>query len=427
VPESALRKAIREGLAFGDLSATLGPVADVELHDREDAAAVADLVVSHGELLLRPTPSERSPLRTVLGLFQQVETKEAYTVLNERGLPGLRAIFDALLNESHVEERQVDLLFLTKIFTLYLDEVDIPRIAAAARSPSLCDGFLWSVIFQSIHDEHPLRPELLEALREPLPSGFAAAAYLDFANTLAREGPLDHPFDSAHGHAMLESWLRDPTIDSHSFAHSAAAALPFLSDPPRSRLLALALDHPATHVQLEAGWASAKLGSRAGIDYLARACLDPRTSAAAVAYLEELGELNAIPAKAKNPDFAAVAEMCRWLAHPMEYGRPPDEAELYDARTLKWPPAGDTPTPLWLVKYRYRAAEPDSQDDIGVGLVGSITFALFGETSADLPPEDIYSLHCCWELEIENHPRAPVHRTVAAGRDLLRQSGNPGF
>jgi hypothetical protein len=31
-------------------------------------------------------------------------------------------------------------------------------------------------------------------------------------------------------------------------------------------------------------------------------------------------------------------------------------------------------------------------------MVGAATFALFGEATADLPPEDIYGLHCCWEL-----------------------------
>jgi hypothetical protein len=179
-------------------------------------------------------------------------------------------------------------------------------------------------------------------------------------------------------------------------------------------------------VQLEAAWASAKIGSRAGVEVLSRACQDVKTSAVAVAYLEELGELNAIPARAKDPDFAAVAEMCRWLAHPMEFGRPPDEAGLFDSRTLFWPPANE-PRRLRLVRYCYRGTGPDGADEVGVGLVGSITFALFGETSSGMPPEDVYALHCCWELEVEGDPRAPAERTAAAGRELLRRAGNAGF
>ena len=52
-------------------------------------------------------------------------------------------------------------------------------------------------------------------------------------------------------------------------------------------------------------------------------------------------------------------------------------------------------------------------------MVGSVTFALFGETNADLSPEDVYGLHCCWELECNGDDRAPRKRSAAAGRKLL--------
>jgi hypothetical protein len=54
-----------------------------------------------------------------------------------------------------------------------------------------------------------------------------------------------------------------------------------------------------------------------------------------------------------------------------------------------------------------------------VGLVGSVTFALLDETTAEMPAEDIYALHCCWELEMNKDPRAPQKRSVEAGRRLL--------
>ena len=52
-------------------------------------------------------------------------------------------------------------------------------------------------------------------------------------------------------------------------------------------------------------------------------------------------------------------------------------------------------------------------------MVGSVTFALFGEATAGMPPEDIYALHCVWELQQEGDKRAPKERTVQAGRKLL--------
>jgi hypothetical protein len=52
-------------------------------------------------------------------------------------------------------------------------------------------------------------------------------------------------------------------------------------------------------------------------------------------------------------------------------------------------------------------------------MVGSITFSLFGETSPSMSPEDLYALHCCWELGVDDDPRAPAARSIAAGRALL--------
>jgi hypothetical protein len=51
--------------------------------------------------------------------------------------------------------------------------------------------------------------------------------------------------------------------------------------------------------------------------------------------------------------------------------------------------------------------------------VGSVTFALFGEATADLSPEDVYGLHCAWELECNGDGRAPKKRTAKAGRKIL--------
>jgi hypothetical protein len=52
-------------------------------------------------------------------------------------------------------------------------------------------------------------------------------------------------------------------------------------------------------------------------------------------------------------------------------------------------------------------------------MTGSITFSLIDETSPEMSADDIYAMHCCWELEANDDPRAPVERTVAAGRALI--------
>lgn len=420
---SELQETIHAGRESGKLAAALARLGNYALHSTDDAHAVAALFVDWPRLL-EPDQAGHKPLRSALGLFQQVETHDAFSTLAIAGLPHVRAVFDALRSRPPSHERTEDLLFATKILVLYHNPADLPRVAAAARDPDLEHDSLWSVIFQSIGEGYPLQNELIDVLSDPLPVGSAAVAYLDFVNAAAGESPLRHPFDTPAGAALLEAWFADGS--SQSRARSAASTLSFLSETRREQLIKLGRHHPSIEVQLQAMFAAAKFGDRKAVEGLSQACLDPRVSATAVVFLENLGELNAIPVRAKNPDFMAVSEMCRWLAHPMEFGRPPDEATLLDTRALHWPPANE-PRHLWLVRYVYRGVRPDGSDQASVGMVGSITFTLYDETAADLRPEDVYALHCCWELEVENDPRAPQARSIAAGRDLLRRAGNPGF
>lgn len=74
---------------------------------------------------------------------------------------------------------------------------------------------------------------------------------------------------------------------------------------------------------------------------------------------------------------------------------------------------------MWLFKFTYAGRNDDGTDEVGLGMVGSITFALFGETTADMTAEDAYAIHCCWELDVNDDPRAPKTRTAKAGRKLL--------
>ena len=111
-----------------------------------------------------------------------------------------------------------------------------------------------------------------------------------------------------------------------------------------------------------------------------------------------LGREDAIPAQALDPGFRAKAEFSQWLADPNELGRPPDELEIVDHRELAWPPEFQ-PKTLWLIKYRLRDKTASTADDVGVGLVGSITFGHFGDKLEQRCPDDCYAIHCYWELE----------------------------
>jgi hypothetical protein len=72
---------------------------------------------------------------------------------------------------------------------------------------------------------------------------------------------------------------------------------------------------------------------------------------------------------------------------PNEPGRPPDELEIVDQRELAWPPELER-KPSWLIKYRLRDQTGLEHDDVGVGLVGSVTSCLFGDRLEQRPAKD---------------------------------------
>ncbi|MCA9116225.1 MAG: hypothetical protein KDA79_14165 [Planctomycetaceae bacterium] len=432
---SELQRALLRGLRpEGDLAEEIFELGDYSIETEQDAEAVCQALSEF------PRPSGDSstctslysPLHAITGLFQDVGSERAFEILYHSGMPELLRVHDAQFGTASVEE----ILYLLKIFAMYRYREGCERIPRAARHPRYQNGFLWQVVFQQLSmdldDDNefgtpqadPLLTDLCDELRNPLPQGFAAIAYLDWSNELCRNELIDvHPFDSVEGMDMLEDWLADSDPDEFSYAQSAAVAINWLRLPARSRLVALAIDHPQMMVQLEGAWAAASWGSDSAVKMLSRFCLERGLSVAAREYLEELDREDAIPGIARDPDFEAMSEMCHWLGHPGEFGRTPEDIELLDSRTLYWPPTGDERT-LWLFRFHYTPTDDGDEPEVGVGLVGSITATLYDETEPDMTPEEIYALHCCWELEITGDPRAPEERTVEAGLSILREHGS---
>ena len=166
-------------------------------------------------------------------------------------------------------------------------------------------------------------------------------------------------------------------------------------------MLPLAAAHPSADVRLEAAWVAAKTGEAGGIERLADYCLDFRTSQKAARYLEELNLGEHIPAEAAGEDFVAQAAFAEWLAHPNELGQPPDELEVVDSRELPWPPSRE-PRRMYLLKFLLRARRGMADDQIGAGLVGSVTWCFFSYELEQRPPEDVYAVHAYWECTHES-------------------------
>lgn len=396
-------------------------LSDVRLTSVADADALNDAFL---HLLGRPLPPSGhgewfgSDLHRLIEFLDTVETSNAVNRISTGTLPLLERIvagFDA--DESRANEAVIAF----KQFIAYGYLPGIALVANCVRRGLFVENLHWKAALKGFASCPELGVEFVTGLGDILPSGLCGVGYLDMINALCRDRFLSsHPFDSEVGSERLAAWLA-PSED-RSYGVSACAALPFLVPTRRAALFRIACTHPDVVVRIEAYRAMAASGEESGLENLSRMTCDPIFSLQAIKYLQEFGADEWIPEKARDPAFQAHSEMVNWLSHTMEYGRPPDAIGLLDRRTMVWPPIGDA-IETFLFSYRY-----DDGDTVeeGVGMVGSVTFALYGETDiAGMSPEDIYGLHCCWELERNSDPRCPESRTAEYGRSLLARA-NPG-
>lgn len=420
-----LDQAFEPGADWKDLLSGLN---DYNLETAEDTQAVCKAIDSLLERkdLLQPDKSGLfSVALSLTGLFQNVKKKPAYDVARQQGMPRLEKLFDALYAAPEKDTHSIFLIL--KVLSIYITPGGADRVLRAAQDGFHPDSYMWSIVFSQYQAlENPHTKRVFDTLRKKLPSGFIAVALLVAADEYFTAGGTGvHPFNSPEGHAMLRTWLRSTDEKQFSYAHSATSALLFMEDTVQAELLDAAVKHPDAPVRREAGWVLAKLGREQGIELLARECLNVHQSKAAQACLKELKREDAVPAKCKEPDFLAMAEMSEWLQYPTEMGRAPDTLELYDARSLFWPPTGNV-RPVWLFKYEYLPKEKGAKTMAGVGMVGSMTFALFEETKTGMTPEKVYAMHCSFELENNHDPRAEKKRTIEGGMAILKKY-NPGF
>ena len=354
-------------------------------------------------------------LSSAIALMQQVGSAEARDTFIQHGLPRLRKLVRERLSNPKVEHA----LFALKVIGYYRQPEDVELFVTAVRAPIEPDSFWWHTAFYGFTEENACTQLLIDDLSDPLPTEFIRIVFLDTCNALAVAGKLkEHPFAAPHGITALESCLSERNEELFSHAVSACTALPFLRSDDRDRLLALASEHPGVLVRLEAAWVGAKIGKEAGLHALIEFARDARYSSRATAYMKELGRESYIPAEVTQPDFVARADMSEWLAHPSEMGRAPDELTLVDSRELNWPPSRDKRR-LWVFRYLYK--NRDGGTDEGYCMTGSVTWAMFGENTLDLSIEDVYGLHCSWELMHAESSEAPNHRGAAAGRKILER------
>ncbi|MBN2689465.1 MAG: hypothetical protein JXR42_02520 [Gammaproteobacteria bacterium] len=362
--------------------------------------------------------------RILVTFFQQADSQEVFNIFVNQGLSQLRRIFTYLVNQPDSKNEINLLMFILRLLAEYRQEEDARLIAKIARSGFQSNNHMWENILHAFTVEHPYCDIVINTLAVPLPKDFLGIVYLDVVNDLVRNGFIKkHPFDTESGIEYLRELFLSKT--NFSYAHSAAASLPFLTSFHREGLIQLAKQHIDPYVHMESAWAMATIGDYSGVELLKKMAVDARYSNLACQYLKGLGCGNKIPTIVFDDDFKAMVEASDWLDHPQEYGKVPDEISLYDTRALYWPPTDDE-RKVWLFKYIYKG-DKDVEASWGFVMVGgSTTFSLFGEYHADFKAEDVYGVHCVWELEVNEDARMPESRNAKAGLAILRQY-NPSF
>lgn len=416
-----LQKAIDKGEVNENLRDRIDALPDnYEVGTAGDMQAVGEALSSVSLFPANSFRGQGAGVRALVRLCQQITSHEAADAFRDAVVPQFVRLYDLAVSQSEYEDDL--LMFMLKQLAMISTDQGTDCLARAIRRPELSEKYIWSIIFSILSDErHQSGMEIILKLADPIPDNFAAIALLDGINQIAIDRGIDHhPFDTPEGAARLRSWLSDTDPNHFSYAVSSTAALPFISGPVQRELLEIATRHPDADVRLEALWAAGKSGDANAIEQLVEACADPNYATKAAHYLEELGFSDAVPDAVREPGFAARAEMSAWLQHPSEFGRVPDELSLYDHRTIYWPPTGER-LPVWLLRYVFKSDDPrEEPDEIGIGMVGSVTFALFGEATDGLPPEEVYGLHCCWEMQCLNHPDAPEERDGKAGWAMIQ-------
>ncbi len=289
-------------------------------------------------------------------------------------------------------------------------------------------------------------PRLLDGLSAPS----VAAAALDLANFVTREGMIDrHPaadrtralsilLGNVAGRLLrLEKSPQDfgDTVvkiqsvlgEGIALAVSLCDALGLIGDQSSIGKLNQALEIGHRRVQTEAAGALARLGDEPGKQRLLELAAEPSARLRVLAYAEELGFLDQVPEEYQTDEAKAVSELAMWLSQPFQVGLPPAELEVIDHRRQYWPSFTE-PVETYLIRYVYRVGDQRMLSNIGI--VGPVTHA-FSWDLGNLPISDIYAAFAGWHAEHAEIFEVPVAHWNAgqqrAGRELARYVERDGF
>lgn len=261
--------------------------------------------------------------------------------------------------------------FALKVLAGFGRAEDNDLIIEMTRNQRFNKDWVWSTIFDYVDRFNPEPLEILEALRAPLPENFCNIAFLDFCNNLAFDGRLKgHPFDTGDGERYLQKYL-NPKTSEYSHAMSAVMALPFLTNRRRKSLILKARQYPERQVRREIDWAQARLGDRAGQEFLKKKVKDIRFHTRARKYLSAINFDIDLSQYDQDSEFMALREFSDWLSDEQYFfGQPPSRLKVVKRETLFWP---DDSQKIEFLSVKYMGPKTWGEDrEAGVGVVCSV-------------------------------------------------------
>jgi hypothetical protein len=84
-------------------------------------------------------------------------------------------------------------------------------------------------------------------------------------------------------------------------------------------------------------------------------------------------------------------EMANWLAHPMEFGEPPEEIEEIHQEKTQWPLFDEK---VEIAFHRYRMKDGFSS----IGMTGPITWSFVGDDLSGFTTEELKRLYAGWYI-----------------------------
>lgn len=400
-------------------------------------------------------------------IYLAPRTEKAYGAAVEFILPQIRRLVDDALAraESEIVDAELLVLAVKALIESEQDKADVKRLLDVIQvknsvlKSALHEANGWYEIFGVFDIENPYTVFFYEQVGKSLPDGFCAKALLDVSNDfwmehgqnhLITEVELKHPYDHRSGVKTLESWINAELTGDDSAnqellagAESAVGALPFISTVDIEGLLKKAEVFPAMDVQIVAAWARIKRdpalaleASQRALALLIEASKDFKISEYVYGHLVDLGLQESMPKEALDRGFAAKAAMYSGLVNSWDYGlREPASFELIDERQLYWP-ALKKVCKVYLFAYGYMVEQDEDKElfapynfpHYGLVVEGQTPLSLVQATQGR-SVEEVYALHCAWEMQDFSSPKVFYHQRdahLAKGLTLLKKY-NPGF